>query len=101
MEVKDLINWIILIGSFITAVTIICKLLKGAIEKGFEPIRHEIKMLDVNQCKNFLVTFLKAVEKGETMDEVETQRAYEVYDHYVKDLQGNSYIHAKWEKLMK
>ena len=101
MEVNDLIKLIGIIAGLITSVTVICTFLKSAIDKGFEPIRNEIKMLDVNQCKNFLVTFLKAVEKGEVMDEVETQRAYEVYDHYVKDLQGNSYIHAKWEKLMK
>lgn len=101
MEIKDLINWIILIGSLLTAITTICVFCKKVIEKGFKPINEKIDALDINQCKNFLVTFLKAVEKGETMDEVETQRAYEVYDHYVKDLKGNSYIHAKWEKLMK
>jgi hypothetical protein len=23
-----------------------------------------------------------------------------LYDHYTKDLGGNSYIHTKWEKVM-
>ena len=97
----QIINWIILIASLITAITTICVFLKKVIRKGFEPIYKKIDNLDVNQCKNFLVTFLKSVEKGEVMDDVEIQRAYEVYDHYIKDLNGNSYIHDKWEKLMK
>lgn len=101
----QIINWVILIGSFITAITAICTFLKKvinkAINKGFAPIYQKIDDLDTNQCKNYLVTFLKSVEKGETMDDVEIQRAYEVYDHYIKDLKGNSYIHDKWQKLMK
>ena len=100
-----IINWIILISSFLTAVTTICVFLKKAINKAvskwFAPIYKKIDDLDVNQCTNYLVTFLKSVEKGEIMDDVEIQRAHEVYDHYIKDLKGNSYIHDKWEKLMK
>ena len=101
----QIINLVILIGSFITAITAICAFLKKvinkAINKGFAPIYQKIDELDINQCKNYLVTFLKSVEKGEIMDDVEVQRAYEVYDHYIKDLKGNSYIHDKWQKLMK
>lgn len=101
----QIINWVILIGSFITAITVICAFLKKvinkAINKGFAPIYKKIDNLDESQCKNFLVTFLKAVEKGEIMDDVEIERAHEVYDHYTNDLKKNSYIHAKWEKVMK
>lgn len=101
----QVINWIILIGSLTTAITAICafckRIIEKAMKKGFAPIYQKIDELDVNQSKNYLVTFLKSVEKGEIMDDVEIQRAYEVYDHYIKDLKGNSYIHDKWEKLMK
>ena len=38
---------------------------------------------------------------GVEKDEVQIKRAYEVYEHYTKDLHKNSYIHDKWEKLMK
>ena len=100
-----IINLIILTGSFMTAITAICAFLKNVINKaigrGFAPVYQKIDELDINQCKNYLVTFLKSVEKGELMDDVEIQRAYEVYDHYIKDLKGNSYIHDKWQKLMK
>ena len=101
----QIFNLIKLVASLITAITVICafckKVIEKAMNKGFAPIYKKIDDLDVNQCKNYLVTFLKSVEKGELMDDVEIQRAYEVYDHYIKDLKGNSYIHDKWEKLMK
>ena len=101
----QVINYIILGASLVTAVTTICAFLKKIVEKtvnkAFKPIYEKIDKLDESQCKNYLVTFLKSKEKGEIMDEVEEQRAYEVYDHYTKDLNGNSYIHDKWEKIMK
>ena len=97
----QVINYIILGASFITSITVICTFLKKVINKGFEPVYKKIDDLDESHSKNFLVTFLKHKERGEKMDDVEIQRAYEVYDHYIKDLKGNSYIHDKWEKLMK
>ena len=98
---ENIINWVILIAGFITAVTTICVFCKKIIDKGFAPVYKKIDDIDLNQCKNYLVTFLKSVEKGEKMDDAEKQRAYEVYDHYIKELKGNSYIHDKWQKLMK
>lgn len=59
-----------------------------------------IKKIDKNECMNFLVNFLADVENGDEKDDVQTKRACEVYDHYVKDLQGNSYIHDKWTRVM-
>lgn len=97
----QVINWIGWIAGLITSITTICVFLKKAINKGFAPIYKKIDELDESQCKNYLVTFLKSVEKGEIMDDVEIQRAHEVYDHYTDDLKKNSYIHDKWLKLMK
>lgn len=59
-----------------------------------------IKKIDKNECMNFLVNFLADVENGDEKDDVQTKRACEVYDHYVKDLHGNSYIHDKWTRVM-
>lgn len=64
------------------------------------PINMNIRQIDISQCKNFLVKFLGDIEKGLYIDEVQRQRAYEVYDHYINDLNQNSYIHIRWEKLM-
>lgn len=107
----NVISWVILIGSLVTAITAICAFCKKIINKGFEPIykkideqkeeiNHRLDKLDINQCRNFLVNFLSDIEKGEEVNEIRVKRAYEVYDHYC-ELGGNSYIHDKWEKLMK
>lgn len=74
---------------------------KKIINKQLEPLNKRIAKIDENQCRNFLVDFLSDIEKGIKKDEVQTKRAYEVYEHYTADLHKNSYIHDKWEKLMK
>lgn len=74
---------------------------KKTISKQFEPINKKIDKIDENQCRNFLVDFLADVDKGISKDEIQIKRAYEVYEHYTKDLHKNSYIHDKWERLMK
>lgn len=74
--------------------------LKNQVNKTLEPINKSIKDLDVGQCKNFLVRFLADVENGKILDQVEIERAYEIYDHYTNDLKQNSYIHKRWEELM-
>ncbi len=98
---ENIVNWVKLIAGFITATTTICVFCRKVINKGFEPIYIKIAKIDENQCRNFLVDFLADVEKGIEKDEVQIKRAYEVYEHYTKDLHKNSYIHDKWEKLMK
>ncbi len=32
--------------------------------------------------------------------ECQKNRAYEIYDHYINDLKGNSFIKDKWERLI-
>lgn len=54
---------------------------------------------DLSSCKNFLVRFLADVEQGQPVDDVETTRFWETYDHYVRDLGQNSYIKEKVAKL--
>ena len=46
---EDIINWVILIASFLTAITTICMFCKKAINKGFEPIYGRIDKIDENQ----------------------------------------------------
>lgn len=101
MTVQELINWIMLIASFLGAVTTICVFCKKIINKGFEPIYKKMDKIDENQCRNYLVNFLSDMEAGIHKDEVQIKRAYEVYEHYTNDLHKNSYIHDKWTRLMK
>lgn len=97
----NVINCIILFGSLITAVGVIIKALQKMLDKMFQPIHKKIDNLDLEQARNFLVDFLADIENGVPKDECQIERAYESYDHYTNDLGGNSYIHAKWEKVMK
>ena len=46
------------------------------------------------------VDFNVQIENGKILDQVEIERAYEIYDHYTNDLKQNSYIHKRWEELM-
>lgn len=97
---NNIVNIIILIASLITAVTTIIVAIQKILKKMFEPINKKIDNLDIGQARNYLVNFLADVENGEKKDECQIERAYELYDHYTKDLHGNSYIHSKWQKVM-
>lgn len=54
--------------------------------------------VDIENCKNYLVTFLAEVARGEMKDETEMQRFWEEFEHY-QSLGGNSYIKNKVEEL--
>ncbi len=97
----EISNVIILIASIITAVTTIIVAIQKILKKTFEPINKKIDNIDLGQARNYLVDFLADIENGIPKNECQIERAYELYDHYTKDLHGNSYIHSKWGKIMK
>lgn len=66
-----------------------------------ERINKRLNEIDKSACKNFLVRFLRDVERGEKLDEVEVERAHETFNHYTEVCEGNGYIKRKWNKLMK
>ena len=68
------------------------------IKKTVEDIKAQLATVDLENCKNYLVTFLAEVERGEIKDEIEIQRFYEEYSHYT-DKGGNSYVKEKFAKL--
>ena len=59
-----------------------------------------INRVDMENCKNFLVSFIGRVERGDQVDEIEKERFWEQYEHYC-NLGGNSYIKNKVEVLCK
>lgn len=61
-------------------------------------IESEVKKTDKEATKNFLVTFLSNVDRGEAIDEIERQRFFEEWEHYTSN-GGNGYLHAKVERL--
>lgn len=61
----------------------------------------EIRKVDMNTTKNFLIDKIQEVENGIKLDPVTLERFWEEYEHYVKDLDGNSYIEKRVENLQK
>ena len=83
------------------------KIIDKAVDKIKEPILKELQeqksaifKIDENHCKDFLMQFLSDVENGIDKNEFDIARAHEVYNHYTNVLHKNSYIHARWEKVM-
>ena len=66
--------------------------------KRFDGLEKRLDSVDIENCKNYLVTFLEEAQRGEIKDETELQRFWEEYEHYQK-LGGNSYIKNKVEEL--
>lgn len=99
ITIGQISTFLALIVGILGSVKYLSNELKKQVEKTLKPINDNIKELDVSQCKNYLVRYLKDVEQGNKLDEVEIERAYEIYDHYTNDLKQNSYIHKRWEEL--
>lgn len=68
------------------------------IKKSVDDLRRQLCTVDLENCKNYLVTFLAELERGEVKDEIEVQRFYEEYEHYTAK-GGNSYVKEKVNKL--
>lgn len=68
------------------------------LEKTQKDILKRLDNVDLENCKNYLVTFLAEVGRGEVKDETEMQRFWEEYEHYTEK-GGNSYIRNKVEDL--
>lgn len=90
-----------LIGSCTAIYTWIKKSLKTLFNAQTQGINEQIKRVDLENCKNFLVSFLARCDKqGCVIDEIEKARFWEQYEHYL-ELGGNSYIKNRVEQLRK
>lgn len=81
------------------------KWLEDIIGKQFEPFQEtmtnldtKINLVDMESCKNYLVRCLGDFEHGNPLSEVEQERFWEEYRHYL-EIGGNSYIERRVEKL--
>ena len=108
----DIVSIVLGLGGFITALTAIITALKKVLkiwldknvnnkmEETNKNINNKIDTLDVLICKLHIIDFLSDIENGVQKDDEQIRLAYEMYDHYTNDLKQNSYVHAKWEKVM-
>lgn len=82
------------------------KSVSKVIDNRLEPIRKEIKDLreetsknNLSSIKTDLINLMELADKKAISTE-QTIRAHELYDYYCKH-GGNSYVHDKWERLIK
>ena len=73
----------------------------GDLKKDIASLQTELKKEDKEKTKNYLVACLADIERGQEWTAVERQRFYEQYDHYTKDLEGNTYIKTAVEQYEK
>lgn len=83
-----------------TLATLIISTITNKRVKKQDDIKEEIKQIQLDNCKNYLVQAIAKVESGQDLSPVEKERYFENYDTYVK-LGGNSYIHSETERLKK
>lgn len=81
------------------------KWLKKIISDEFKPFQDsmndlsdKVNQVDMESCKNYLSRCLGDFEHGNQLSEVERERFWEEYQHYLK-IGGNSYIERRVEKL--
>ena len=79
----------------------------GAIQPDLDGIKNDIKEVkdrlddvDMESCKNYIVSELIKVEQGGWWSDIERMRFYEQYEHY-KNIGGNTYIQQWYEELQK
>ena len=81
-----------------TLATLIISTITNKRVKKQDDLKEEIKQIQLDNCKNYLVQAIAKVESGQDLSPVEKERYFENYDTYVK-LGGNSYIHTETERL--
>lgn len=71
-----------------------------AINEKIDSLKDDIKVLDVNQCKDVITSYISALEQNNHIDAIFEERAYEAMDRYTNVLHQNSYIHKRWEEVV-
>ena len=104
-----IIGAVVLLAGFIKGITELKKSFKdwitGLLDDSFKNLSKQLTTLqeriddvDMSTCKNFLVARLSEIERGNPLDEIERERFWEQYEHYL-DIGGNTYIQRKVEQF--
>ena len=110
LTLQDISLAITFMVGFIGGVGFLYKSMKGFLEKiikeQFEPFQNSlddlqetVEKVDMESCKNFIVRCLGDFENGNTISDIEQERFWEEYEHYLQ-AGGNSYVKHRVEKLI-
>lgn len=64
-----------------------------------ESLKQDVRRVDLEACKNYLVIVLSEIERGKDLDEIERARFWEQYQHYTSS-GGNTYIKRRVEQYI-
>lgn len=70
------------------------------LKKEISGLKTQLTKTDLEACKNYLVTQLASIDRGERMTDTQAERFWEQFEHY-QNAGGNSYIKHKVETLQK
>ena len=104
-----IIGGVVLLAGFIKGVSELKKSVKewitNLLKESFDSLSAKLTILqeriddvDISTCKNFLVARLSEIERGNPLDEIERERFWEQYEHYLA-IGGNTYIQRKVEQF--
>lgn len=106
--ISVIITFASLITGVAAAVTVISKVVSKKFNQSIKPLKDmiesqnaKIEEVDVTQCQTFILQFIDNVESGITMNEATIKHAYRLYDKYVNVYGRNSYVHDRWEEIVK
>ena len=97
-QLQNFMLWVI---GFAGATITIVKAVKKAISVGFAPLTDKIASVDRNATMNYLVDKMSDIDSGLKLDGVARKRFIDEYEHYTKDLNGNTYIKEEYDRLKK
>lgn len=111
LTVEDISVIVIFLGGLIGGIKYLKKELKDALQdmlkdqfkevnEKLDGLKSSLTKVDTQTCKNFLVRFLADVERGAEVYDDEKTRFWEEYDHYIDDLNENSYVKEWVHKLL-
>lgn len=86
-------------GGFKTAVSNAVETQFKNLSDSIAGIQNQLKKVDMETCKNFLVRCIADFENEQPINETELERFWEQYDHYIKE-GHNGYIKHKVEILV-
>lgn len=105
-QVGTALAWFVGVGGSLGAIIVfIRKMLKAFFKEQLETMNHRfdrvearLDEVDRESTKNFIVSILAQLDSGLEIDEVQRQRFYEQFEHYLK-AGGNGYIQARVNEL--
>lgn len=74
--------------------------IKNELKNEIQEVKNDLDCAKRERDKTYLIDFLADIENGIPKKEIQIRRAYEIYAEY-QSLNGNSYVHDKWEDLRK